>query len=101
MLLYSKILKMPSKALISKELGKITNLLANDLGVMERLYAITYSLVFPILLIGKTIVLAWQMGWAGVLGVAFVNLIIPISLLIAKINGETIKKASELKDKRM
>lgn len=92
MLLYAKISKVTSYVIKSSELGKITNLLSNDLGVIEqRLITIMMSISFPLMLTGITIILITRIGWVGILGVVLVLLIIPISKKISQKNGETIQ----------
>lgn len=92
MLLYAKISKVTSYVIKSSELGKITNLLSNDLGVIEqRLITIMMSISFPFMLTGITIILIIRIGWVGILGVILVLLIIPISKKISEKNGETIQ----------
>jgi len=92
MLLYAKISKMTNYVIKNSEIGKITNLLASDFGVIEqRLGLFLNSFSFPIVLIGCTILLVVRLGWPGVLGIVMVTLIIPISNAISKRNGSIIQ----------
>jgi len=92
MLLYAKISKMTNYVIKNSELGKITNLLASDLGVIEQRMALFLnSFNFPIMMIGSTILLIIRLGWPGVLGIVMVALVIPISNAISKNNGSIIQ----------
>ena len=69
-------------------MGTITNLLANDLGVIEiRLTSFLVSVASPILLVGMTILLVTRIGWVAIVGIAVLLLLIPLSFLISKKNG--------------
>jgi len=90
-LMYSKISKMTNYVIKSSELGKITNLLASDFGVIEqKMLYFLIALAFPITMIGCTILLILRLGWPGVLGIVMVALILPISNAISKRNGSII-----------
>lgn len=83
-------------------MGKITNLLSNDLGVIEqRMITIMMSTSFPVMLVGITVILVVRIGWVGIVGIVIVLLIVPISKKISEKNGETIQKVNEFKDKRV
>lgn len=102
MLLYSKISKTTSYVMKSSELGKITNLLSNDLGVIEqRMITIMMSTSFPVMLIGITTILIIRIGWVGIIGIVMILLIIPLSKKISEKNGETIQKVNQFKDRRV
>jgi len=91
-LLYGKISKLTAYIIKSSELGKITNLLSSDLGVIEfKFAAFLNGLNFPITLIGVTIILVLRLGWPGVIGVLIVLLVVPIAFVISKKNGALIK----------
>lgn len=90
LLLFLKVSKMISHALVHAEAGKIINLLSNDLSVMEnRFWAIGGTLVFPFFLIGNTVLLVFYIGWAGLLIVLFICIMIALSILISNWNGST------------
>jgi len=102
MLLYAKLSKMTTYVIKSSELGKITNLLASDLGVIEQRMAVFLnSFTFPIVMIGCTVILITRLGWPGIIGVIIVALIIPISNFISKNNGKLIQEINVFKDKRI
>jgi len=102
MLLYAKISKMTNYVIKTSELGKITNLLASDFGVIEqRLGLFLNAFIFPIIMIGCTILLIIRLGWPGVLGIVMVILVVPISNAISKNNGSIIKEINIYKDKRI
>ena len=88
MLLYAKISSLNSYVMRSSDAGKLTNLLANDLGVLEqRLVTIAFASVFPILMVGWTIILITRIGWAAVIGILMIIIIVPLSVKISKKNG--------------
>jgi len=92
MLLYAKISKMTNYVIKTSELGKITNLLASDFGIIEqRMGLFLFAFTFPIAMIGCTILLILRLGWPGVLGIVMVALVIPISNAISKNNGSIIQ----------
>jgi len=92
MLLYAKISNTTNYVIKTSELGKITNLLASDFGVIEqRLGYFLSGLTFPVVIIGCTILLIIRLGWPGVLGIVMVALVIPISNAISKSNGSIIQ----------
>lgn len=102
MLLYAKISSLTSYVIKSSELGKITNLLASDLGVIEmRMATFLNGLTFPIVLIGSAIILILRLGWPGIIGVVMVLLVFPITNLISKNNGALIQEINIYKDKRI
>jgi len=92
MILYAKISKLTSFVIKSSDAGKLTNLLASDLGVLEqRLVVLTFASMFPVQIIGMTIILIFRIGWASIIGVLVIVLMIPVSMKISKKNGQTIQ----------
>ena len=87
-LLYSKILGLSSFVIKSSELGKITNLLASDLGIFEqRLIAIIISLGSPIIFLGSIIILVIRIGWPALIGIIFCLLSLPILRYSSKLSA--------------
>ncbi len=102
MLLYAKISSLTSYVIKSSQLGKITNLLASDLGVIEmRLATFIIAFSFPIYAIGTTALLVTRLGWAGVIGIILVILSVPLSNCISRRNGALIQEINVFKDKRI
>jgi ABC-type multidrug transport system fused ATPase/permease subunit len=103
MLLYAKISQMTSAAIRSSpDLGKITNLLANDLGTIEQqITNLTTSLSFPLMVVGFTAILIARIGWAGIVGILIVVLLIPVSNCISRRNGDILKEINRHKDRRV
>jgi hypothetical protein len=92
MLLYAKISQMTNYVIKSSELGKITNLLASDFGVIEmRMGIFIFGLTFPISAIGCTTLLITRLGWPGVVGVVILAFIVPICNAVSKKNGSLIQ----------
>jgi len=92
MILYAKISKLTSYVIKSSDAGKLTNLLASDLGLLEqRLVVLTFASLFPVQIIGWTIILVFRIGWAAIIGVLVIVLMIPVSMKVSKKNGQIIK----------
>lgn len=102
MLLYAKVSKLTSCVMRSSDAGKLTNLLANDLGVLEqRVVMLTFASVFPVQLIGLTIILITRIGWGAVVGILVIVAIVPLSVKVSKKNGGTIEEINKFKDSRV
>ena len=102
MLLYTKISKITSYVVKSSELGKITNLISNDLSVIEmRLHSLLVSAVFPAAIVGITILLVIRIGWISIIGIIIMLIEVPIANRISKKNGEIVVEANKFKDKRV
>ena len=102
MMLYAKISKITSFVVKNSELGKITNLLSNDLSIIEmRLQSLLMSLVFPVVIIGITILLMIRIGWVAIIGIILMLIEVPIANRISKRNGDIVVEANKYKDKRV
>ena len=103
MLLYAKLSKMTNFVLNSSEqIAKITNLIANDLCVLEaRAPILINALVFPFLVIATTIVMVVRVGWPAFAGLAVIVVFIPIMMCISNKNREILTNVNGLKDKRI
>ena len=83
-------------------MGKITNLLANDLGIIElRINDLIFSSTFPVLLLGMAILLITRIGWPAIVGILIMILLIPLSNMISRRNGRIIEEINIHKDKRV
>lgn len=101
-LLYTKISSLTTYIIKSSQLGKITNLLASDLGVFElRLSNFLALFSYPIYAIGTTTLLVTRLGWPGVVGIIVVMLGVPVSNFISKQNGNFISDINIYKDRRI
>ena len=88
MLLYTKTSKLTSYVLKSASLGKITNLISNDLTIIEmRLISLLQAIAFPVTIVGVTTLLFTRIGWVAFVGVGVLLLQIPLSNRISKNNG--------------
>lgn len=103
MLLYAKLSKMTSFVLNSSEqISKITNLIANDLCVLEaRAPILINALAFPFLIICVTIVLILRVGLPALAGLGVILIFIPIMMCISNKNREILTTVNGLKDKRI
>ena len=103
MLLYTKISQLTTFSLQSSDLGKITNLLATDMGVIEqRLYNLTILAAFPIMLIGATTLMIIRTGlFVGISSVVTIIVLVVLSSLVSNQGSKFVKKVYESKDKRV
>ena len=102
MMLYTKTSKLTSYVLKSASLGKITNLISNDLTIIEmRLISLLQAIAFPVTIIGVTTLLYTRIGWIAFVGVTVLLLQIPLANRISKKNGEVLKDVNKNKDKRV
>ena len=84
MILYAKISKQTTFILNPNEVSKITNLIANDLAVIEsRVPTLLNAFAFPFMVVGITIILFVRIGWPCLIGVALNLLIIPLTRKIS------------------
>ena len=101
-MIYTKISKISMFSVKSQEMGKIMNLLSNDFNIIEsKVPMIFSSLVSPIAFIGVIIILTFRFGWPGVIIICVVLVIIPLQVLVSKINGNIISKINKNKDSRI
>ena len=102
MLLYSKVSKLTACVLNSSEIGKITNLLSNDLSAIEmRLVIIFVALTFVMTSLGFITLLLIRLGWVALIGIGIMILQLPFSNKIAKRNRNMIIEANKYKDSRV
>ena len=91
MLLYSKVSKMTSYCLKAADIGKITNLVSNDLSVIEwRSCYLMQLFSFPFAIIGTSIILYSQIGWPSLIGILLMIISIPISVKVSQRNGRLV-----------
>jgi ABC-type multidrug transport system fused ATPase/permease subunit len=101
MLLYSKVSSLSNNAIKNSEFGKITNLIASDLGALE-FWPLSFSIaLFPLLAIGSIALLVLRMGWPGILGILVAMLTFPLSTCISRYNGSLFEQANIHKDRRI
>ena len=102
MLLFAKVSSLTGFVIRSSKLGRITNLLSNDLGVIEwRLLSALNAFTYPIIAGGATIILTVRLGWPGLVGIGLSLLIIPLTNCISSINADIIKELNRHKDQRV
>lgn len=98
MLLYAKVARMTSFSLKSAQMAKITSLIVNDLGNLTQFGNIAVIPLLPLMLIGSSIILVIRIGWAGLLGVLAIVVMIPLSNIISKWNGKIREEINHFKD---
>jgi ATP-binding cassette, subfamily C (CFTR/MRP), member 4 len=102
MLLYAKVARMTSFSLKSAQMGKVTNLISNDLGnFVLQISNMAVIPPIPLMLIGSAIVLVLRIGWAGLLGVLVIVMMIPLSNIISQWNGGVRQEINHFKDQRI
>ena len=88
MLAYAKLSKVSPFVLNHEKLGWISNLVANDLSIIEqRTPILLHSFTFPFMLIASAILLVIRIGWYGRIGIGIVLVAIPFSWVISYCNG--------------
>jgi ATP-binding cassette subfamily C (CFTR/MRP) protein 4 len=95
-LLYRKSLTLST----STSIGKIINLISNDVQCFENASALGHYIWLSIVdVIGSTIFLYIQLGWASLIGIAVVALLIPMHSRFAKrfsrLRTETVQNRDE------
>ena len=102
MLLFQKISQMSAFSLQTSDLGKITNLLSTDLGVMEqRLANVLILPAFPILLTGLTVLIYIRVGWIGLASILTVVVLVLVSNMVSAKQSALVKEGYSFKDKRV
>jgi hypothetical protein len=102
LLLYAKVSHLTTYIIKTSDIGKITNLLANDLSTLDMKLAPFFNgFVLPIILVGNTILFITRLGWPGILGALIFFLLMPLSNCISKKNGSLISQMNVHKDKRV
>ena len=102
-LLYAKINKLTSFVLKGQDqVAKITNLISNDLIVIEqRCATLLHATCFPMMIIGVGVILYIRIGWPSLIGLLLVIISIPICILIGQNNFGLLKNVNAAKDKRI
>jgi ABC-type multidrug transport system fused ATPase/permease subunit len=102
LLLYAKVSGMTTYMVNATQTGTITNLVANDLEIIEmRLGDLTYSVNFPFLLTGMTALLYTRIGWTAFIGILIIFVQIVASNFINQWVANVVDKTNEFKDERV
>ena len=98
-ILFKKLTKISQYMAKSQELGKIINMFSNDFNLIE-LKAVWFfpASSAPIVIIGAIVLLITRLGWYGVICPVFIIALLPIQILIGKLNGKFLKKINVFKD---
>ena len=100
--MYTKLSKISQYTAKTQELGKIINMLSNDLNAIELKGPLFFSsLITPLALIGIVAILITRLGWAGISCLGIIIILMPIQACIGKINGRILEKVNASKDKRV
>jgi hypothetical protein len=95
MLIYAKLSKLTAYVLNPKEVGKISNLIANDLTIIDqRTSSLLSATASPLMLVGVTVILYIRIGWPCLLGMAFILIVVPLIMKISKVKTRIVKKAN-------
>ena len=87
MFLYLKVSTLTSSVLKSQYMGTVTNLIANDLSALdERASSLMFLLPFFITTAGTSLIVVNKVGWGGMIAVALILMIVPITHFISKAN---------------
>ncbi|KPU73242.1 uncharacterized protein Dana_GF26917 [Drosophila ananassae] len=101
-LVYRKALRLSKASLRDTTSGHVVNLISNDLGKLDgKVYQGHYLWVGPLQTILITYVMYQEIGFAAVLGVAFIVLFIPLNLYVGKISSKLRLKSVLQTDERV
>ena len=102
MFLYCKISTLSSFTLRASHYGTIINLISNDLSCLdERITFISHFQTFLVVIIGFSLIIIKTIGFIGMIGVLVMLLVIPVTMLISKVNINIIQRLTDLKDRRI
>lgn len=102
LLLFAKVSKLTSFVASSAEVGKVINLLSSDFNSIEnKLPFLMAGSMFPLALIGGTIIICLRMGWAGIFTLVVPLIAFPIALFITKKTKDLILRVNISKDSRI
>jgi ATP-binding cassette, subfamily C (CFTR/MRP), member 1 len=83
-------------------MGKLTNLLATDFGVIEqRLTNVLIIPVFPIMLIGSSAIMVFRVGWIGLVAIGIVIVLILIANAVSVKGIPVVTDISKFRDQRV
>ena len=101
-LLFRKITKVSQYMAKSQRLGKIINMLSNDFNIIDaksRMFFGAFSA--PIIFVGVIAILITRLGWPGVICPLVIIVLIPVQILIGKMNGSILQDINVHKDERV
>jgi ATP-binding cassette, subfamily C (CFTR/MRP), member 4 len=102
LMIYKKINRVSLWSLQQMSLGKVVNLIANDLNIFEiGLYFICVLVMIPVIYIGSGILLWSFFGPVCLVGIGYVILIQPLSNLITRLSKNSRMMKNKLTDDRV
>ena len=101
-LLFKKMTKISQYMAKSQELGKIINMLSNDFNLFElKAPSFFAGMSTPIIVVGSIALLITRLGWVGIICPLVIILLIPLQLLIGRLNGVILEDINKYKDHRV
>ena len=102
LLMYTKVSRLTAFTAKSAELGKIINLLSSDFNSIEtKLPFILAGLMFPLGVIGGTIIICLRVGWGGIFTFIVPLMVFPLSIFISRRIKDYILRINVSKDGRI
>ena len=100
--IYHKMLRLSQFTVKSAEIGKITNLLSNDISSIELKTPVFFAaIIFPVGIIGVLVMLVTRFGPVGLIALGVTALVFPFQAYVASSNGERIQNVNIYKDERI
>lgn len=101
-LLFKKMTRISQYMAKSQELGKIINMLSNDFNLFElKAPSFFAGMSTPIIVVGAIALLITRLGWVGIICPLVILLLIPLQLLIGRLNGVILEDINKYKDHRV
>ena len=101
-ILFEKTLKALCHELSQEnQAGKLASLISSDLEFLDGLSILPYVLSTPVFLVGSIILLWFNLGIAGIIGLLVVSLHFPIIMVLGKLTGKYRFASAAIGDSRM
>ena len=101
-MVYKKINRLSYFSINQMSIGKIVNIVANDLNFFEFGLTFSYYIIITPLILGGAIALLWHyFGVACLSGVGFILLTWPLQFLFSAIGGKYLNQKNSITDARM
>ena len=102
MLLFGKVTYLSSYCAKSLNLGKLKNLVENDLAILNAdIVMVLNSVSFPLEIIGLSTLLIIRLGWPGAVGVAILFLSFALISCFSQYYSDILEEIAHFKDLRI
>jgi hypothetical protein len=101
-LMFKKVYKLTPFTASREGLGKVTNMISNDFNLIEIKAPFFFGMItLPLAYIGFIVVIYLRIGAEGLIFMGIPLVLIPIQILLGRVNGKTLEKVNVQKDKRI